>query len=194
VTQPSIHNGRLAACVPLAGAAVAVRGGVGVLLGTLTVLLAVDGLVPIPGHTPTEADDRFRRALRRRRMDAWRRRAHHLPPSRLDVLDDGAGWPAVAERRPLGVQSVALREITGTVEELKARTFDGEFRPDRGSAERWKRLWLAQAHGAELPPISVYRIGERLIVRDGHHRVSVARDRDATTIDADVTELVSPRL
>jgi hypothetical protein len=192
VTQLSLRNGRLAACVPLAGSAVVARGGVGILLGTLTVLLAVDALVPIPGHTPTDADDRFRRVLRRRRLDAWRRRARHLPPSRLDVLDDVSGWPSVAERRPLGVQSVPVSEITGTVEELKARAFDGQFRPDRTCAAHWKRLWLAQAHGAELPPISVYRVGDHLVVRDGHHRVSVARDRGSTAIDADVTELVAP--
>ena len=39
---------------------------------------------------------------------------------------------------------------------------------------------------AVLPPISVVRIGDGYAVRDGHHRVSVARARGALTIDAAV--------
>ena len=39
-----------------------------------------------------------------------------------------------------------------------------------------------------MPPISVYRIGEVYFVRDGHHRVSVARALGRTDIDAYVVE------
>ena len=35
-----------------------------------------------------------------------------------------------------------------------------------------------------LPPISVVPVGDRFAVRDGHHRVSVARARGAFAIDA----------
>jgi hypothetical protein len=35
-----------------------------------------------------------------------------------------------------------------------------------------------------LPPISVVPFGDGYAVRDGHHRVSVARARGALTIDA----------
>jgi hypothetical protein len=118
-------------------------------------------------------------------MDRMRGRA----PQALDVLDDRAGWAATADRRALGVQPIAIDSITGTVEALKARAFDREFRPEAASSEHWKRLWLAQAHGASLPPISVYRVGERHVVRDGHHRISVARDHGLGTVEADVVEL-----
>ena len=40
-----------------------------------------------------------------------------------------------------------------------------------------------------MPPISVYRVGELHFVRDGHHRVSVARALGRDTIDAYVTEV-----
>jgi hypothetical protein len=40
-----------------------------------------------------------------------------------------------------------------------------------------------------LPPIEVYQIGEAYFVRDGNHRVSVARELDAPTIQAYVTEV-----
>ena len=48
---------------------------------------------------------------------------------------------------------------------------------------------MAEARGLELPPVSVYRIGGRHILRDGHHRVSVARDHGRTEVEADVVEL-----
>jgi hypothetical protein len=50
-------------------------------------------------------------------------------------------------------------------------------------------MFRAVRRGAALPPISVYRVGDRHFVRDGHHRVSVARATDADAIDASVTEL-----
>jgi ParB-like chromosome segregation protein Spo0J len=49
---------------------------------------------------------------------------------------------------------------------------------------RWQRVWLAEQSGAALPPISVVPIGGEYVLRDGHHRVSVAKARGALTIDA----------
>jgi len=40
-----------------------------------------------------------------------------------------------------------------------------------------------------MPPIDVYRIGELHFVKDGHHRVSVARAHGDTTINAHVREV-----
>jgi hypothetical protein len=161
----------------------------GVLLGIVAMLLLLDAVVPMPPGTRTQADDRFRALVRRRRRASRMARLRGVAPETLDVLDDRAGWAATAERRTLGVQSIAIASVTATVEELKARAFDRAFRPDAASSEHWKRLWLAQAHGATLPPISVYRVGAEHVVRDGHHRISVARDHGLLTIEADVVEL-----
>ena len=46
---------------------------------------------------------------------------------------------------------------------------------------------MAEQRGTVLPPISVVQTGETYAIRDGHHRVSVARARGALTIDAIVT-------
>jgi hypothetical protein len=43
----------------------------------------------------------------------------------------------------------------------------------------------------ELPPISLYKIGDAYFVRDGNHRVSVARQRGVEMVDAEVIELRS---
>jgi hypothetical protein len=42
-----------------------------------------------------------------------------------------------------------------------------------------------------MPPIDVYRVGELHFVRDGHHRVAVARAQGRDTIDAHVVEVVT---
>ena len=55
--------------------------------------------------------------------------------------------------------------------------------------ERWQRINLAQRKGEAMPPIDVYRIGELHFVKDGHHRVSVARALGHKDIDAYVTEV-----
>jgi len=175
---------RFAICAACALLGVIVGGGVGVLLMLFGFLLFVDAVVPLPGGTWNEAHDHFRRLQRQRR---YRRR--RLAPEPLEVLDDRAGWVPLAERHELGVLEIPLESVCGTVEEIKAARFDRDFRPDRSSAEHWTRLWLAQTHGAVLPPISVYRVDGRHYVRDGHHRVSVARDLGAATIEAEVVEL-----
>jgi hypothetical protein len=187
------RGGRLVGVGALLVTAVAVGGSAGGLLAIAALLLTLDAAIPLPGTTWPEAEDRFTRLLRERRRASLRRRLRGLAPERLEVVDDRAGWAGPAARRPLGVRSIAIDSITGTVEEGKARAFDPEFRPGRASAEHWKRLWVAQARGAAMPPIAVYRIGERHVVRDGHHRVSVARALGLSSIDAEVVELLAAR-
>ena len=46
---------------------------------------------------------------------------------------------------------------------------------------------MAEQRGTLLPPIAVVRVGDAYAIRDGHHRVSVARARGALTIDAIVS-------
>jgi len=180
----------------LAGGLVAgglVLGGLAeVLLAMAAAVLALDALVPMPGGTRTAADDRFRRLVRERRRARLGGRLRGAGPQRLDLLDDRAGWAAAASRRALGIQAIDVDSVTGTVEPLKARTFDRALRPDPESREQWKRIWMAHAGGAPLPPVSVYRVGGEHVLRDGHHRVSVARALGLERIDADIVELHRP--
>jgi hypothetical protein len=57
-------------------------------------------------------------------------------------------------------------------------------RPAAPARSRRQRIWLGEAGGAVLPPISVTRVGDACAIRDGHHRVTVAKARGAQTIDA----------
>jgi len=90
--------------------------------------------------------------------------------------------------RYLGAQTIEVDSIVGTVD--RAREFDRSFRPTSGRVrQRWERIATAQRRGQSMPPIDVYRIGEVHFVKDGHHRVSVARSLGDGRIEAYVTEV-----
>ena len=91
----------------------------------------------------------------------------------------------------MGVQAIELASIVGTTEEEKAHGFDDCFRPPDWTRGRWELVWMARMRGTELPPISVYRVGAEHYVRDGHHRVSVARALGDALIEAEVVILAA---
>jgi hypothetical protein len=131
-----------------------------------------------------EAQQAFAAVSRARRRAALRCRllARRCGCSGLPVVDERTaprgGGPAA------GVRAIPLAAIGATVEPNRAAQFDSEFRPGAATRERWLRIWLAEARGTVLPPISVLPTGDGYAVRDGHHRVSVAKARGAVTIDA----------
>jgi hypothetical protein len=78
----------------------------------------------------------------------------------------------------------------GTVD--RAADFDRGFRPTTTRLRsRWERIAAAQRRGEPLPPVSLYQVGELYFVRDGHHRVSVAKSLGRMDIDAYVTEVTT---
>jgi hypothetical protein len=136
------------------------------------------------GSPQMDAERAFAREARARRRASAVRRLRRQPATcgHLAVYDERT-LPSAGRR---AVREIPLDAIAGTVEPSRAKLFDGDFRPAAGARSRWQRLWLAEYCGAVLPPISVVRVGDRYAVRDGHHRVSVARARGALTIDAAV--------
>ena len=89
-----------------------------------------------------------------------------------------------------GRQTIEISRIIGSVG--RYRDFDRAFLPLEGAnAERWMRLDVAVNELRNLPPIDVYQIGEVYFVRDGNHRVSVAKANGLDLIDARVTEVPS---
>jgi hypothetical protein len=92
--------------------------------------------------------------------------------------------PALARAGGGQVREIPLDAITATLEPSRAREFDSDFRPLPRMRSRWLRVWVAEHTGPGLGPIEVIQVGETYAIRDGHHRVSVARARGARTIDA----------
>jgi hypothetical protein len=120
----------------------------------------------------------------------WRSACAATPGSdhllRLDDVTGALGWRG---ERQLGLQTIRLDTIVGTVD--SGCDFDRHFRPASGRVrERWEQLALAQRLGAAIPPIEVYRVGGLHFVSDGHHRVSIAAATGQQTIDAYVTEIL----
>jgi hypothetical protein len=179
--------------------AAAIGGLLGVLIGFLAGLILLDRLLDRvldhAGQGTLEADHAYRRLAHERTRASIERRLRHLPPASDDLehLVEDRGRLAVATRRRIGVVAIPLSSIVGSVDEHKAATFDRRFRPPGFSRGRWTLMYRAARDGARLPPISVYRVGGRHYVRDGHHRVSVARALGADSIDATVVELVEGR-
>jgi hypothetical protein len=143
------------------------------------------------GLPSADAQYDFSRARRRRalaRLSARLRRAddvNHILP--FEEVATALG--RVGERR-LGLELITLDSIIGTVD--RSREFDRDFRPTSPRVrERWQRINLAQRRGEAMPPIDVYRIGELHFVKDGHHRVSVARALGHRDINAYVTEVLT---
>jgi hypothetical protein len=176
-----------------------IAGGLSaVILVFLAVVVLIDRLldrmVGFTGWGMFEAEGRFQQMIRQRRHAALMRRLRRRPVEgdRLELLVEDVGWAATAQRRRLGVQAIAIESVVGTVDEHKAEAFDRRFRPPPWTRGRWTHMCLAVLGGDELPPISVYRVGEKHFVRDGHHRVSVARSLGNGRIDAIVVELNPP--
>lgn len=84
------------------------------------------------------------------------------------------------------LEDVPLDAIVGSVG--RYNDFTREFLPLPSSdRERWVEINVAMSGPLGTPPVELYRIGDAYFVKDGNHRVSVARQLGAPTIQAYVT-------
>jgi len=87
-----------------------------------------------------------------------------------------------------GRADVPLTAIVGTV--AGGESFDRDFRPLTPRVrERWRKVVRASETGVPLPPVELTRLGDMYFVRDGHHRVAVARALGRRSIEANVVRL-----
>ena len=87
-----------------------------------------------------------------------------------------------------GMQTIALARIVGS--EGRYRDFNRAFLPKHDKLmRRWVSVDVAHYKDVQLPPIKVFEIGGSYFVRDGNHRVSVAKAQGAEFIDAEVISL-----
>ena len=152
---------------------------VGGRLADLLILVAVIG--------------RARDAWRRRGRDGGRQRrsAREVLPSLYDRYPNAGSAP----RRRVGLQSVDLDRIVGTVRHPSQNT--GDFLPlphlrGQNWLGRWQRISRAMDRMERLPPIDLVQVGDDYYVTDGHNRIAAARRAGGLEIDADVTQLLVP--
>jgi hypothetical protein len=132
-------------------------------------------------------------AVRRRRSASDRRRSdeHRVLPSLFERHPDAIRAP----RRSIGLRSVPLESIVGTMRHPSQNTAD--FLPlPRLRGENWRARWQRIGRATEglamLPPVDLVQVGDDYYVADGHNRVAAARRAGALEIDADVTQLLVP--
>ncbi len=90
----------------------------------------------------------------------------------------------------LGLRVVPVQKIIGS--EGRYQDFTRSFLPKaRHLQQRWVSISTAAQKDIILPPIQLFKVGDAYFVRDGNHRVSVARANGVEMVDAEVTEIVS---
>jgi hypothetical protein len=83
---------------------------------------------------------------------------------------------------------VQISKIKGS--EGRSDDFDCDFNPiQTRTIHRWMSVATARYEGMSLPPVELIQVDEDYFVRDGHHRISVARAFGEVYIDAEVTVL-----
>ncbi|MGB1288995.1 MAG: hypothetical protein ACPG7F_20845, partial [Aggregatilineales bacterium] len=111
--------------------------------------------------------------------------------SELLSFDDVRTRLRLREESYKGLQDIELDKIQGSVG--RYLNFTSSFLPkSKNMKERWSRVYASVNSMQGVPPIEVYKVGDVYFVRDGNHRVSVANQLNAKTIQAHVTELQTP--
>ncbi|MBN2549972.1 MAG: hypothetical protein JXB15_12490 [Anaerolineales bacterium] len=91
----------------------------------------------------------------------------------------------------IGFRQVPIDKICGSMG--RYHDFDRAFLPlQRRTRDRWISVDLAHYEAVPLPPVELYQIGDIYFVKDGNHRVSVARERGQDYVDAYVIEIDTP--
>ena len=165
-------------CVPAALPAALLAGGIalggipGFIAGFVAALLGIDRLLDrMHGFGGCGMDDAGQAASTGSCASAAGTRRG------CAYLAEDVGPAATASAPRLGVRADRGRvDRRAPSTRTRREAFDAEFRPPPLRSRALEPdVPRRRTRGAALPPISVYRLGGRHYVRDGHHRVSVAR-------------------
>jgi hypothetical protein len=81
------------------------------------------------------------------------------------------------------IVTVSLDRIVGS--EGRSLDFDAGFNPCKAHhRERWISILISRRTGISLPPVELIQVGKEYFVRDGHHRISVAKAMGQLDIEA----------
>lgn len=101
-------------------------------------------------------------------------------PAALKVL---AQQPEATSRRTSATIDVSLDQVVGSVS--RSQDFDASFHPlQMHDRERWIGVAAARRSGVVLPAVELVQAEDGYYVRDGHHRISVAKALGQAVIEA----------
>ena len=124
----------------------------------------------------------FTREINRARFDSFIALIFGRSMKLMDLSEMRRYDPAVI-RPPVGSRTVPIDRIRGS--ECRSDDFDSNFRPLRShDRQRWINVAVARMYGLTQSPIELIHLNGFYFVRDGHHRVSIARALGERFIDA----------
>ena len=122
---------------------------------------------------------------RARNRGAWRALLARLMRRSTQLQHYGAKNQRAAQQTTRGIQTVALDQVIGS--EGRSHDFDAQFWPlKEHNRDRWVNIATAMAGGKPLPPVQLIQTAGGYVVRDGHHRLSVARAFGRAVIEAEI--------
>lgn len=136
------------------------------------------------------ANQDFNRALNRA---SWKKILSWLTggDNKLLPYDEVRARLPIRGQHYIGHRQVPIEKIVGSMG--RYNDFDRAFLPTQNrTKERWISIDKAHYSDIPLPPVELYKIGDLYFVKDGNHRISVARERGQIDIDAYVTEIDVP--
>lgn len=123
--------------------------------------------------------------MNERRKALWDRLLARIGGRNLRLLDLNQVRRQTGERSRsyLGSQAVPIDRIRGS--ENRCDDFDSNLRPlGKHTRQRWLNIAVARLDGTSLPPVELIHLDGFYFIRDGHHRVSVARALGERFVDA----------
>ncbi len=134
-----------------------------------------------------DAMHRFERTRLQARLNRFRAALTHKSVALRD-FSAVASFCGPPNSHYAGIKTVPIKQIRGS--EGRSDDFDGQFNPTHErTAKRWISVYTAWLEGIALPAVELVQVGDSYYVRDGHHRISVARALGLRYIDAQVTVL-----
>lgn len=143
----------------------------------------------MPNLTSVQTDDDFHRAHNKALFNEIQ---HFLNPEEATLISFSDIKKLLKPENEYykGMMTVPVKLIAGSEE--RYRDFDNRFFPKAMHLKtRWEHIDMAHINDINLPPITLYELGGLYFVRDGNHRVSVAKARGVEFIDAEVVSLQS---
>lgn len=137
----------------------------------------------------SQASDDFNRARNKARFTSI---FNIISPEKKELLSyyDVKNMAKPKSQTYRGMQVVSIDKIIGS--EGRYKDFSKAFLPRKEHLrQRWESIDRAHLTDIILPPISLFKIGDVYFVRDGNHRVSVAKMQGILSIDAEVVELTT---
>lgn len=116
---------------------------------------------------------------------AWRRLRARLTGRSVQLQHYPVNRRQYENHAPGGIQLIALSQIIGS--EGRSHDFDDQFWPlTQHSRGRWLSIAMAMGSDEPLPPVQLLQVEGGYVVRDGHHRISVARALGKEVIEAEL--------